>query len=454
MTLTRRQLLLTGGAAGLAAVLPGCSRKSGAQTSQAASSTLDYWYYFSDADQQKYFTQHMVVDYPGPAKVKLTVKSNDTIDRLEQTALAAGKGPDLIVTPGPSQVSAYSDAGYLVDLTSHAADKGWDSLFAGWALAASKVDGKLVTLPTSYESMAFYVNPATLEKNGWTVPKNRSDFEAFCADAKGKGLVPLAAGNADWKGANEWHLGATLNHDAGPDAVHSALKGETPWTDPVFVDAVARLAGYFKQGWYGGSVDQYFTNQFPKLYKQLASGQAAAMISGTWEFASMKPYFGAAAKNDATWDWANLPSMRDGVPAVVWDLAIGQSTGVNAKSGNVEGAVDYLNFLTTDKQMLTGAIEAIDWQPSPITLTETDFSAKADPRTVRLYTELPKATTIGYTTWTFFPQKTETYMINSLEKVLTAQLTPVEFCAGIQKQFAAELAAGQVPAAPSPDGLS
>lgn len=454
MTLTRRQLLLTGGAAGLAAVLPGCSAKKTGGSGPAASGPLDYWYYFADSDQQKYFTQNMVTGYAGSAKVKLTVKSSDTIDRLEQTALAAGKGPDLIVTPGPSQVSAYSDAGYLVDLTSYAADKGWNDTFASWALAASKVGGKLVTLPTSYESMAFYVNPATLEKNGWTVPKNRADFEAFCTDAKGKGLVPLAAENANWKGANEWHLGATLNHDAGPDAVHSALKGETPWTDPVFVDAVTRLADYFQKGWYGGSVEEYFTNQFPKLYKQLAGGEAAAMISGTWEFASMKPYFGSAAKNDATWDWANLPSMRDGVPEVVWDLAIGQSTGVNAKSGNVAGAVDYLNFLTTDKKMLTGAIEAINWQPSPITLQGTDFSAKADPRTVRLYTELPKAKTIGYTTWTFFPQKTETYMINTLEKVLTAQLAPADFCAGIQKQFAAELAAGQVPAAPSPDGLS
>lgn len=452
MTLTRRQLLLTGGAAGLAAVLPGCGRKS-SPAGSAPTGTLDYWYYFSDSDQQKYFTEHMVEGYQGSAKVKLTVKSSDTIDRLTQTALAAGKGPDLIVTPGPSQVAAYSDAGYLVDLTSYAADKGWNGLFAGWALEASKVEGKLVTLPTSYESMAFYVNPATLTKHGLAVPKNRADFEAFCTEAKGKGLVPLAAGNADWKGANEWHLGVMLNHGAGPDAVYSALKGETPWTDPVFVDAVTRLATYFKNGWYGGGVDTYFTNQFPKTYKQLATGEAAAMISGTWEFSNLAPYFGSAAKNDATWDWATIPSMGDAVPEVVWDLAIGQSTGVNAKSGNVPAAVDYLNFLTTDKKMLTAAIEAINAQPSPITLEDSDFTDKADPRTVRLYTELPKAKTIGYTTWTFFPQKTETYMINSLEKVLTDQMSAADFCAGIQKQFAVELKAGQVPAAPSPSGL-
>lgn len=178
------------------------------------------------------------------------------------------------------------------------------------------------------------------------------------------------------------------------------------------------------------------------------------MISGTWEFSNLAPYFGTAAKKDATWDWATIPSLGAGVPETVWDLAIGPSTGVNAKSGNVPAAVDYLNFLTTDKKMLTAAIEAINAQPSPITLEDSDFTDKADPRTVRLYTELPKAKTISYTTWTFFPQRrTETYMINSLEKVLTDQMTPADFCAGIQKQFAAELQAGQVPAAPSPSGL-
>lgn len=454
----RRELLTLSGAAGLGLVLPSCSTNSGTDSKSGpgkpSGKPIQYWTSFSSAKNQQYFKSHFMDAYRGSSKVLLTVKSTDSIDRLTQTALAAGKGPDIVLTPGPSQVAAYNDAGYLADLTSYSEKYKWKEKLASWALGASTIGGKLVSLPTSYESMAFYFNPQVLDKLKLIPPKSRAEFENFCQTAKGNGLVPLAAGNADWKGANEWHLTVMLNHYAGPKAVYSALKGQTPWTDPVFVDTVELLKGYFQKGWFGGSVDSYFTNQFPKVYKQLASGEAAGMISGTWEMASLPDYFGAAAKNTATWDWTTLPSLRDGVPEVVWDLGVGQSAGVNAKSPNVDGAVEYLNFLTTDVKTLTAAIEAISWQPTPLKLTGADFTAKADPRLKRLYTELPAAKSIGYTTWTFYPQETETYMIQEFEKVITNTTSSKDFCAGIQQKFAKELAAGKVPAAPTPTGLA
>lgn len=460
MDLKRREFLALGGVAGLGLALTSCSTSGSDGTGSQQGSgkpgsgkPVQYWTFFDNAAGKIYFMQHFVKEYPGSNKVQITVKASDTIDRLLQTALAAGKGPDIILTPGPSQVAAYNDAGYLADLTPFAAQYKWHEKLASWALGASTIGGKLVTLPLSYESMVFYYNPATLDKLKLTVPKSRAEFENYCQVAQGNKMAPIAAGNADWKGANEWHLTVMLNHYAGPEAVYSALKGETPWTDAVFVDTVELLMGYFKNGWFGGSVDAYFTNQFPKLYKQLAGGEAAGMISGTWEMANLPGYFGANAKNDAIWDWAPLPSFRSGVPQVVWDLGVGASAGVNAKSANLNGAADYLNFLTTDVKTLTGAIEAINWQPTPLKLTEKNFSAKADPRLKRLYTELPAAKSIGYTTWTFYPQSTEAYMVQEFEKVITGQTSSKDFCAGIQERFAKELKAGKVPAIPTPAGL-
>ncbi len=450
----RRELLALGGAAGLSLVLPSCATSGGTKdkpgSTKASGGPVQYWTSFSSAKNQAYFKKNFVDAYTGSNKVQLTVKSNDTIDRLTQTALAAGKGPDIILTPGPSQVAAYNDAGYLADLTPYAEKYKWSEKLAGWALGASTIGGKLVSLPTSYESMAFYYNPQVLDGLQLSPPKSRAEFENFCETAKGKGLVPLGAGNADWKGANEWHLTVMLNHYAGPKAVYSALKGETPWTDAVFVDTIELLKGYFQKGYFGGSVDSYFTNQFPKVYKQLASGEAAGMISGTWEMSTLPDYFGPAAKNSANWEWTTLPPFRDGVAPVVWDLGVGQSAGVNSKSPTMDGAAEYLNFLTTDVKTLTAATEAISWQPTPLKLTEADFSAKADPRLKRLYTELPAAKSIGYTTWTFYPQTTETYMIQEFEKVITNGTSAKDFCAGMQQRFAKELAAGKVPAAPDP----
>jgi len=450
MAISRRQLIAGGGALGAGTLLGACG------TSAADPHTITIWNNLPDAHQVAYFRRHFAEGYRrsgGRLPVRFTNKPSNTIDRLIQTSLAAGSGPSVIVTPGPSSfVSAYDSAGYLVDLTEYAQRYGWRRKFAAWALAASEVDGRLVTLPTSYETMVFYTNPATLDRLGLEAPGTREEFEHFCAEAKGRGLVPVAAGNADYKGANEWHVGVGLNHAAGPEAVHAALRGETRWTDPVFVDAVEQLASYFKKGWFGGSVDRYLTNGFPAVYRQLANGRAAAMISGSWEFSNLAQYFGKSAGNDADWAWHTVPSLRRGVPTQVWDLAIGQSAGVNTRAGNVAATVDYLDFLTTDKPAIVAGVERVAFEPPPIRITASDFSEAADPRVVRLYAGLSAARSIGYTTWTFFPPTTETYMIDYFENVITGRMSAHEYCAGIQSRFAAERAQGRVPTAPRPDG--
>ncbi|CDR01708.1 ABC transporter substrate-binding protein [Streptomyces iranensis] len=448
-TISRRQLLGAGGTLGAMALLSAC----GSTDPGGSDDAITIWNNLADAQQNDYFRKHFAEGYRGKYPVRFSPKADSTIDRLIQTALAAGSGPSVIVTPGPSSfVSSYWSAGYLADLGPYVRHYGWTDKFAPWALSASQVDGKLVTLPASYETMVFYWNPATLDKLGLAPPKTLEEFESFCSEAKGKGHVPLSAGNADYKGANEWFVGLGLNHGAGPEAVHSALRGETKWTDPVFVDAIDRLATYFKKGWFGGGVDLYFTNNFPTTYQQLASGKAAGMLSGTWDFSNLGSYFGKAAGNDATWDWTTVPSLGKGVPRIVWDLAIGQSVGINTNFRNTAAAADYLNFLTTDLKTIIAGVERMNFEPPPIHISAADFSAEADPRIVRLYSQLSAARSIGYTTWTFFPQQTETYMIDYFENVITGRLSAKAYCAGIESRFSRERAEGRVPVAPKPGG--
>jgi raffinose/stachyose/melibiose transport system substrate-binding protein len=446
MTISRRNFLVLSGATALTPVLASCGGGSG------SGGGLQYWSAFQNQQQQDYFKKERVDAFQGSAKVRLTVKPTDTIDRLTQTALAAGTGPDLVLTAGPAQVAAYADAGYLLPLEKYSQKYGWDSMLAPWALAASRVDGKLVCLPGGYETMIMIYNPATLEQHGWKVPTNRSEFEAICTEAKAKGLMPVASGNADWRPASEWWVTFALNHSAGPDAVYSALQGRTRWSDPVFADAINLLNGYYQQGWWGGSVDSYFTNTFPNLYTALASGKAVFMITGSWATSEILPYFGAAAGNDATWDWAPLFPLRDGVPAEVWDLGIGATLSVNAKSANPDAAAEYLNFLESDPKRQAQGIAEASLQPAPIQLSAADFPESVDERLVRLYTRLSNAATIGYTTWTFWPQQTDTDLYTNFDKVITGQLSTKDYLDSLDKVFQSELAAKKVPPAPAPSG--
>lgn len=439
-----RRLLVSATATSVAiAMLTACS----AGSATPSSDSVELWYGFTDGAQKDAFERLFVDDYSGD--VDLTVKPLDSIDRLTQTALAAGKGPSIVLTNGPSQVASYDDAGYLADLTEYAEKFGWDDIFADWALEASKVDGRLMTIPASYESMGLFYNTEVLDKLGVEPPTNRAEFEEMCERATTAGIVCISTGAAEYPGVSEWHLTFILNHYAGPESVRAALTGEMKWTDPVFVEAIALLNKWFQKGWFGGSVERYFSNTFSTVYSDISTGKAAAMVTGTWDTGSLAGYFsGDEAVGD--WDWTALPSLRDEVPADVWALGIGQSMGINAKAENQSAAADYLNFLTTDKAALMQALEEVGFQLPPLVVEESDFPSGVDERFSRVYTELSNAQNIGYTTWTFFPQKTDTYMIDAIQKVFVGSMTPEQFCEGLQEVFEEELAAGAVPPLPEP----
>lgn len=447
MNLSRRTLLASTGLAGTAALLTACSGQSG-----SAAGDITVWNSFQDKAQETYFRNKILAAYPDRSKVTMVVKPQAQAAQVQQTALAAGAGPDIVATAGPSTgVTEFVKAGYLLSLDEYIEQYGWDTKFAAWAVEASKLDGKLRTLPSSYESLVYYTNPATLAKLGASAaPTTRDEFEAYNTEAKGRGIIPIAAGNGEYKGVNEWHLSFALNHAAGPEALYSALTGETKWTDAAFVDAVTLLKTWFQKGWFGGSVESYFTNKFATIYTQLANGKAASMISGSWEFSALPAFFGSAAGNDAKWDWATLPSLNSTVPKDLYALGIGASVGINGKTKSADEAAKYLDFTLTDVKTTVAAIKAVNAQPAPIKLAVSDFAAGTDERLTRFYSELSSTTNIGYTPWTFFPQQTETYLIDYWEQVITNKLTPAAFCAGLQAKFEPELKAGKVPTAPKP----
>ena len=55
----------------------------------------------------------------------------------------------------------------------------------------------------------------------------------------------------------------------------------------------------------------------------------------------------------------------------------------------------------------------------------------------------------GYTTWTFWPPKSDVYIYEEIEKVWAGDMTPEEYLLGLDELFAQELQAGEIP--PIPD---
>jgi raffinose/stachyose/melibiose transport system substrate-binding protein len=68
----------------------------------------------------------------------------------------------------------------------------------------------------------------------------------------------------------------------------------------------------------------------------------------------------------------------------------------------------------------------------------------------RQYLLLNATKTFGYTTWTFWPAKSDTYIYQQMDKVLAGQLTPKDYCAGLDSVFQQEFKAGKTPPVPAP----
>jgi len=382
---------------------------------------------------------------------KVTVNAvlvpSQNLEQKQKVALAAGSGPDIITSAGSATAIPYATAGYLADLSDAAAANDWKSRILPWALDMGYVDGKLVALPTSYETMVVYYNKTLFEKNGWELPTDRDSLVALAKTMQAKGIIPFAAGNASYPGASEWLVSTYLNQVAGPAKIHAALSGEVPFTDPSIVASIQMMKDDFDKGWYAGGVKQYFTTQDPQKYAQLADGKAAMMVSGSWEVGALNDDFGTKG-NTNEWAWGPLPPLADGVTSNIHPLSVGGTISVNAHSKAIKASTNYVSWLFSDTKNMWAAVEAGSFAPFPISYSPSDVPSGVDPRYAAQYQAINDASVkgnVGYVTWTSFGSKSEAYVLDNVDKVINGDMSAQAFCAGIDAAFQKDKAAGLVP---------
>ncbi|WP_324716582.1 extracellular solute-binding protein [Carboxydochorda subterranea] len=381
--------------------------------------------------------------------VELEVVWKEDLDRVLRTAMQAGAGPDIVQTPGPAYVVEYAQAGHLLPLDRYAARYGWKQKLFPWAYQVGEIDGKLYSLPLTYEFMVLFYNRTLFERNGWKPPANREELEQLATVMQKSGIIPFSHGNASWKGTNEWFVTVFYNHYAGPDAVYEALSGKRRWDDSLFVQAMELLKSYVDSGWFGGGRERYYALDWDTIWGALGNGTAGMKMEGTWGFLHAPSYFQGTG-ND--WDWAPLPSLRAGVRPT-YDIGIGSTVSINAKSAHPDAAAEVLDWLYNNPARAAQIISEVrgEWVV-PIAIAPHYFPSQADPRVVRALDAVAKASAAGdygYTTWTFWPARTEQYIIDGLEEVWNGKITVLEYQRRQQELFQEELKQGRRPPLPT-----
>ncbi|PZV36581.1 ABC transporter substrate-binding protein [Mesorhizobium kowhaii] len=365
------------------------------------------------------------------------------LDKQLRIAMLSGSGPDVVFTAGPSYVASMAEAGQLLPLDDYAAKLGWNDRLLPLFMELGKYDGKLYALAKTYETLGLFYNKTLFDKNGWKAPTTIAELEALADEMKGKGLVPFGSGNADWRPANEHHVSIVLNSVAGPENVYKALTGAIPWTDPSILAAIDKLDEWWQKGYFGPN---YFSLTLEQAFAQVATGQAGMAPSGTWSFTNIPTYF---PTNNAEAAFVGFPS-TNGPP--VYALGIGSTLSINAKSENADGAAAVLDYMFSDK--FYSAMNSV-WQ-GEWNLPLKDLSAvKLSDKVLPLYTEAMKnlsaavgAGQYGYTTWTFLPPATDTYLVSGMEEVWLKKLTSKDYLKKLDDTFKQEKDAGKVPAIP------
>ncbi|UVK43927.1 extracellular solute-binding protein [Mesorhizobium sp. AR07] len=365
------------------------------------------------------------------------------LDKQLRIAMLSGSGPDVVFTAGPSYVASMAQAGQLLPLDDYAAKLGWNDRLLPLFMELGKYEGKLYALAKTYETLGLFYNKTLFDKNGWKAPTTIAELEALADEMKGKGLVPFGSGNADWRPANEHHVSIVLNSVAGPENVYKALTGAIPWTDPSILAAIDKLDEWWQKGYFGPN---YFSLTLEQAFAQVATGQAGMAPSGTWSFTNIPTYF---PPNNAEAAFVGFPS-TSGPP--VYALGIGSTLSINAKSENADGAAAVLDYMFSDK--FYSAMNSV-WQ-GEWNLPLKDLSAvKLSDKVLPLYTEAMKnlSTAVGdgqygYTTWTFLPPATDTYLVSGMEEVWLKKLTSKDYLKKFDDTFKQEKDAGKVPAIP------
>ncbi|WP_417580934.1 ABC transporter substrate-binding protein [Pelagibacterium sp.] len=414
---------------------------------QAAAQSIAWWYEALTPEQQRLLDDTLVGGFNASHEgvtLELDYRGN-AIENQQRLALMSGGGPDIINSNGPATAMAMARAGQLLPLDSYAAELGWNDRLIEMFLSLGKVDGVLYSIPKNYEAMGLFYNADIFAEKGWEAPKTIVEMEALADAMLEDGMTPFVAGNAGFRAANEQFFTVALNQLAGPEAVREALAGERDWTDPVFVDAMTTFKAWYDKGYYG---QNYFSTSTIDAFAGMVTGETGMAPQGTWAFSWVADYFDPAGANAA---FTSIP-VAEGVPYPLFPIGVGSALSINTNSANPEAASQVIDYIFSGD--FYGAIVPQwqgEWNVPLADLSAVELQGEVTP----LYEE---ATTLiadaiddgnyGYTTWTFWPPKSEQYIINGVEELWLDRATPEQFLSGLQNEFAAEFTAGAVPPLP------
>ena len=285
---------------------------------------ITIWYYWENEGHQATLDQ-LIQEYNGSQdQYAVTAKYVPFADFKKQLSIGASADelPDSAILDSPDHAS-YVDMGIFEDLTGKF---DVDNYYEG-TVNSCTVDGKLYGVPFGANCLALYYNEDMLTAAGGSVPTTWDELKetakalttdavtglAFCSVQNEEGTFNFAP----WL----WSTGATsydINNENGVRAL-------------TFVQELINEGVMSKEciNWTQGDV----MNQF-------IAGNVAMMVNGPWQIPTMQ-----SEAPDLNWKVTLIPKDAQ------YASALGGENYAVVTGGNVDGALDFLTFATSEEKV-------------------------------------------------------------------------------------------------------
>ncbi|MBL8691311.1 MAG: extracellular solute-binding protein [Rhodospirillaceae bacterium] len=304
---------------------------------QAIAADLTFWSWRQE-DRAAY--QEIIADFSKlhpDVKIKFEAFEPTSYNTILSTALAGGKGPDIMQTRAYGGIEAIAKPGYLLALDKTMVPELENIPADALAAETMREDGKVYAVPFATQTVLILYNKDLFKTHGVQVPETWDDLIGAAKALKAKGVQPFANGTATaWQ--NEILMGAIAPSIYGLQFNADLVAGKATFEDKRFVDAMAKLAelkDHFPTGFTG--VD------YPTMQQLFISGRAAMIAAGSFEIANFR-------RQNPKLDIGVMasPPAAKGQPRLV-SLFVDGGYGINAKTEHKADAIKFIRYTATPR---------------------------------------------------------------------------------------------------------
>ena len=267
--------------------------------------------------------------------VKFEAFPAENYNTILSTALAGGRGGDVLQSRAYGGLEQVAKAGYLLKLDSSNVPELANLPPEALAAESLRADGGVYAVPYASQTLGILFNRQIFASAGISEPTTWEEFLAACRTLKEKGFIPIANGAAmAWM--DEVFAGIFTNSFLGPDFVADIQAGKATFADPRYTAALGKLLDlrdFMPPGYTG--ID------YPTGQQLFVSGRAGMFAGGSFEISNFR-------KQNPKLDLGFIapPAPKAGAPRYVAKFFDG-GYGVNAKSPNQADALKLVRFMAT-----------------------------------------------------------------------------------------------------------